>query len=281
MTASPTVSFEFFPPNSDKGEEAFWPRVEKLAACNPAFMTMTYGAGGSTRDRTVDMAIQMFQRTGIPSAAHLTCVATPKNELKRIVDKLWDNGIRHIVALRGDLPSGMLRPDPSDTDYFHYTSDFVEGLKSWHPFQISVGAYPEKHPDAPDLSADIEALKKKCAAGADRAITQFFFDNDVFYRFRDAVAAAGISVPVVPGILPVLDYEKMLRFARTCQATVPAEMAEAFGNVQSDSEAFKALARERLIRQVTDLAKNGAGHIHFYTLNHSSLPVAACAALKA
>ncbi len=275
----PNVSFEFFPPNSDKGEGSFWPRVDRLAGYRPAFMTMTYGAGGSARDRTVDLAIQLYKRTGIPSAAHLTCIATPKKELHRIADKLWDNGIRHIVALRGDLSSGMLRPDLSDNDYFHYTSDFVQGLKAWHPFEISVGAYPEKHPDAPDLSADIEALRKKCEAGADRAITQFFFDNNLFYKFRDELVRAGIHTTLIPGILPIVDYDKMLRFARTCQATVPPGLMEKFEKVKDNPEAMKVLSADIVTAQVMDLASEDVRHLHFYTLNQSSLVIKACEAL--
>jgi methylenetetrahydrofolate reductase (NADPH) len=275
----PTVSFEFFPPQTEKGEEALWDKVVKLAACDPAFMTVTYGACGSTRDKTVDLAIRMRAKSGRPSAAHLTFIATPKNELRRIADKLWGEGVRHIVALRGDLPAGTAPVDPT-AEHFAFTSDFVESLKSWHDFEISVGAYPEKHPAAPDLASDLEALRKKCGAGADRAITQFFFDNAVFYRFRDVAADAGIETPIVPGILPIVDYEKMLRFAQSCQASVPPSLAAQFERLKNDPEGTKMLAADLLVAQVTDLAAEGVPHLHFYTLNQSALALKAVQALN-
>ncbi len=280
MTAGgPSVSFEFFPPKTPHGEDLLWDCVDTLAALHPAFLTMTYGAGGSTRDKTVALAVEMARRSGKPAAAHLTLVATTRAELKDIADILWNDGIRHIVALRGDLPKGRIAPPANCPDHFSYTSDFIAGLKGWHDFEISVGAYPDTHPDAPSPQADIEALRKKCDAGAARAITQFFFDNDVFYRFRDTVAKAGIATPLVPGILPIVDYTGMMNFARRCQARVPDWLCRRYEAVKDDPRAAAEISAEIVTAQVADLAANGASHLHFYTLNHSTLPIKACAAV--
>jgi methylenetetrahydrofolate reductase (NADPH) len=277
--AAPTISLEFFPPKTPEGETSLWNCLDTLSGLRPAFMTMTHGAGGSTRDKTVALAVEMARRSGQPVASHLTLVATPRTELRRIAEGLWDNNVRHIVALRGDLPSGKIAPPPDCPNHFSFTSDFIEGLKSWHDFEISVGAYPEKHPDAPSLDADIEALKKKCGAGANRAITQFFFDNDVFYKFRDKVAQKGIATPLVPGILPIGDFGGMTKFAARCQADVPGWLRARFEAVKDDPEGQAALSAEIIAAQVTDWRANGVDHFHFYTLNHSKLPIKACAAL--
>lgn len=276
MSAKPTFSFEFFPPKSEKAAETLWAAVPELAALGPSFMTCTYGAGGSTRDGTVDTVTRMERETGLPMAAHLTFINTVRPELQSFTDQLWNANIRHIVALRGDMPDDLQWPLDPDGDYFQYTSDFVEGLKSWHDFEISVGAYPEKHPDAPDLSADIEALRKKCDAGADRAITQFFFDNDVYYNFVEECQKAGITTPIVPGLLPVHDFKSMCNFAGRCQATVPQWLREKFENTDDPA----ALATELLCTQVEDLAASGVPHIHFYTLNKADVTKEACAGLK-
>ena len=278
MTASPTFSFEFFPPASDSAEQALWQRVDELKALAPAFMTMTYGAGGSNRGRTVDLAIELARRSGRPAAAHLTFISTPRAELKALADRLWDNGVRHIVALRGDLPADGSQQMPDDR--FAWTSDFVEEIRRWHDFEISVGAYPEKHPDASDMAADIEALRKKCAAGAARAITQFFFDNDLYFRFRDHVSATGIATPIVPGLLPIIDYEKMLRFATSCGASVPDFIRHRLEPLRDDKQGFAEAAAELAVCQTEQLVAGGVEHIHFYTLNKSTLPLLACGAYR-
>ncbi len=241
-----------------------------LALLNPAFMTVTYGAGGSTRDGTVDTVRAVREKTGIKTAAHLTYINTPITELEDYVRTLWDSGIRHIVALRGDMPADLSWPLDPDADYYQFTSDFVAGLKRVRDFEISVGAYPEKHPDSPSLDADIVALKRKQEAGADRAITQFFFDNDVYFAFAETAQAQDVTIPIVPGLLPIADFEKMLRFADTCQAGVPDWLRDKFAAMPDPDDRLK-LAADILTEQVAALAAGGVPHIHFYTLNKAHL----------
>lgn len=258
-----------------------WEAVPKLAAFDPKFMTVTYGAGGSTKVGTVKTLERMMKETGIPMAAHLTFINTTKCELKEFTQSLWDSGIKHLVALRGDMPpdSDIQWPLDKDVNYFQYTSNFVEGLKGWNDFEISVGCYPEKHPDAPDLDADIRALKLKCDAGADRAITQFFFDNDVYYRFRDQCAKAGITTPITPGIVPIHNYKGTKNFAAKCQAGVPDWVGEKFvGNEEGGADADK-IATELLVSQTEDLAANGVEHFHFYCMNRAHITSDAVEAL--
>lgn len=271
----PTVSFEYFPPKTDKAADTLWDNVDALAALGPKFMTVTYGAGGSTKDGTLAAITNMRDRTGIDMAGHLTFINSPVNDLKELTDEWWNSGIRHIVALRGDMPDDLNWPLDTDKDYFQFTSEFVRTLKLWHPFEITVGAYPEKHPDAPSMNDDLEALRKKCNAGADRAITQFFFDNDVFYRFRDECEKAGITTPVYPGLLPIHNFENMCNFAEKCQATVPAWLHEKF----EKSEDKEKLAKDLFIEQVIELSENGVEHIHFYTLNKVEITRDACQAI--
>ena len=275
----PSISFEFFPPKTEKAATALWEAVPELAALGPKFMTVTYGAGGSTRDGTVDTIVKMKEDTGLPIGSHLTFINTPKDQLHEFTSALWAAGIRHIVALRGDMPDDLQWPLDSDAEYFQYTSDFVEGLKNWHDFEISVGCYPEKHPDAPDMSADLAALKLKCDAGADRAITQFFFDNDVYYAFRDKCADAGINTPIVPGLLPIHDFKNMCGFAKRCQASVPPNLHAKFAGLEDAPEEAQKIATDLLIMQAEDLAENDAKHIHFYTLNKSAITFEVCEAL--
>ena len=275
---TPTVSFEFFPPKTDKAAAALWPAAAALAALGPQYMTVTYGAGGGTQGGTAETLRRMLAYD-IPLAAHLTCINARKAALHAYSGRLWEMGVRHIVALRGDLPADAGGAPQSGAEYFRYTSDFVAGLQSWHDFEISVGCYPEKHPDAPSLEADIAALKLKCEAGAARAITQFFFDNAVFYDFVERCRAAGITTPIVPGVLPVHDFANMLRFARTCQAGVPGWLHEKFAGLAEKPAEAAQVAEELLAAQVADLAANGVEHIHFYTLNKSAITRQACAAL--
>ncbi|MCB9988114.1 MAG: methylenetetrahydrofolate reductase [Rhodospirillales bacterium] len=271
-----TFSFEFFPPKSDAAREAFWGEFETLAALKPTFMTMTYGAGGTTREWTQEMVIAMQDKTGIPVASHLTFIGTPKEELMAMTDMLWGNGIRHIVALRGDLPDDLSWPLDTDADYFQYTSDFVEALKVQHDFEISVGAYPEKHPDAPSLDADIKALKLKCDAGADRAITQFFFNDAAFFDFVTQCRNSGIITPIVPGLLPIGDFDRMCSFADRCGAHVPQWLTERFAGL-NEQDAAKT-AQDILDKQVRAMIDGGVEHIHFYTLNKANMIVKACKA---
>ena len=274
-----TISFEFFPPKTEKGLKPFESVTAELAALQPDFMTITYGAGGSTRDKTLSIAADMVERTGIPIAAHLTFIGTPKDELRLITDELWNSGVRHLIALRGDMPEDLNWPLDTDAEYFQYTSDFVEGLKEWHDFEISVGAYPEKHPDAPSLDADIAALKLKCEAGSDRAITQYFFDNEIYYKFVEQCRAAGIQTPITPGLLPIHDFKSMVSFSKRCQTQVPSWLFEKFEGLEDKPETALKLAEELLVEQVLDLARNGVEHFHFYTLNKTGIITQACKAL--
>lgn len=281
MTA-PTLSFEFFPPKSEESAEALQGTARQLTAVGPSFMTVTFGAGGSTREGTLKTLRSVQGVTKIPLGAHLTYICMTKTELATYLDTLREMGVTRLVALRGDMPPGqedVKWPLDDNPDYYQYTSDFVAGIKAHDSgFEINVGAYPEKHPDAPDLDFDIQALKKKCDAGADRAITQFFFNNDSFYRFVDKTAAAGIRTPIVPGILPIVSYKNMLRFANTCQAHVPDALKARFET--ADEADHPAIARDVLLSQVEDLRKNGVGHFHFYTLNRAEMVLDACGTLS-
>lgn len=232
-------------------------------------MTVTFGAGGSTRDRTLETLKSVRTATDVPLGCHLTFISLTKTELKAYLDTLTDMGIDRIVALRGDMPQDLNWPLDPDQDYYQYTSDFIRGIKDHGPFDISVGAYPDKHPDAPDINADVLALKKKCEAGADRAITQFFFDHDAYSRFLERVAHASISCPVVPGILPINNYESVVKFADRCGAIIPLHIHERFQ--RSKIEDHRKIALEILIAQIDDMRMRGAPHLHFYTLNKADL----------
>jgi methylenetetrahydrofolate reductase (NADPH) len=265
----PTISFEFFPPKTPQGDEALLETVRNLAKLDPAFMTVTFGAGGSTREGTLKTLKAIRGVTDIPLACHLTFISLTKTDLRGYLDTLWDMGIKHIVALRGDLPEGMQWPLDRDLDYFQYTSDFIEGIKAHRPFEISVGAYPDKHPDAADNATDIKALKQKCASGADRAITQFFFDHDRYSGFLKDVVEAGIETPMVPGMLPIGNYESMLKFAGRCGAYVPDFIRTKFES--ADSADHAKIAEDLLRWQVEDLKQRGVNHFHFYTLNKADM----------
>jgi methylenetetrahydrofolate reductase (NADPH) len=281
MRKTPTISFEYFPPKTEKAEEAFWEAVPKLAALGPKFMTVTYGAGGSTRDKTIAIAEKLHQTNpGIPIAAHLTYINTTKEYLYGITDALWNVGIRHIIALRGDLPEGLSWPLDFDENYFQTTSEFIEALVQRHGYEVTVGAYPEKHPDAPDIHADIAALKQKCNAGATRAITQFFFENEKYFAFLEHCAKMDIKTPIYPGLLPVHDFAAMMRFAGRCQTQVPVWLQEKFAKVEGRPEDARKLAIDLLTQQTLDLAAQGVEHIHFYTLNKSEITTEVVKALK-
>jgi methylenetetrahydrofolate reductase (NADPH) len=278
--SKPTISFEFFPPKSEAAEKQLWDALPKLAALNPSYMTVTYGAGGSTRDGTVTTLRRMVKDYNIPVASHLTFINMPKKSLYELTDNLWAENIKHIVALRGDLPPDLSWPLDPDALYFQKTSEFVAALHARHEFEISVAAYPEKHPDAPSLEADIQALKEKCNAGATRAITQFFFDNQVFYDFVEKCQKAGIRTPICPGLLPIHDFKSMQKFAARCQANVPAWLHEKFAGLEDKPYEARKVATELLCKQAEDLARNKVAHIHFYTLNKSDITTDACKVLS-
>lgn len=276
----PTISFEFFPPKNEDGAQALWQAMKELSALGPAYMTVTYGAGGSTKDGTLEtLKRAVAEFPGIPFASHLTFLSTQKADLDPYIDALWESGVKTIVALRGDLPKGARFEDFAGDEYYRHTSEFVGILKQKHPFQIIVGAYPEKHPDAPSLEADIEALRLKCAAGADRVTTQFFFDNEVYFRFVEKCEKAGITIPINPGLIPIHDFAALTRFAARCQASIPAWLHEKFEGLEDKPEEARKIATDLLILQSEDLAARGIPHIHYYALNKSPITREACEAL--
>jgi methylenetetrahydrofolate reductase (NADPH) len=267
----PQISFEFFPPKTPEMADALLAAAKELQALNPSFVTVTFGAGGSTKSGTFDTAIQLKDRLGLTVGAHISYFGTPKSDLFAYADRLWTNNIRHLVVLRGDIPKGQSPTDFTGDAYFQLTSDFVEALRERHPFDISVGAYPEKHPDAPSLSEDIRALKLKCAAGATRAITQFFFDIRIYSDFLTKTDAAGIKTPIIPGLLPIGDFSKINGFAGKCGATIPEDIVKLF----TDSSDPTQTAIDILAGQIDDLINLNVSHLHFYSLNRSDLILSA------
>jgi methylenetetrahydrofolate reductase (NADPH) len=279
MRSRPTVSFEFFPPKDETMEQTLWQSVERLSPLQPRFVSVTYGADGSTRARTHNIVTKIQDSTSLTAAPHLTCVAAPREEILDIARNYWVHGIRHIVALRGDPPQGTDGKYVPHPGGFAYAVDLVKGLKQVADFEISVATYPEKHPEAPSEAFEIENLKAKIDAGADRAITQFFFDTQVFLRFRDRCAAAGITASVVPGILPITRFPQMFRMAQRCGASVPDWLAHRFDGLDDDADTRRLIAAAVAIEQVQELEKHGVSEFHFYTLNRSELTYAICHAL--
>ncbi len=278
--SKPTISFEFFPPKNEAMEKQLWDAMPELAALGPKYMTVTYGAAGSTKDGTLETLRRAIgENPGISFASHLTFLSTPKDQLDEYIDALWNIGVKAIVALRGDLPKGSSFDDFQGDEYYKWTSEFVEVLKDKYPFEIIVGAYPEKHPDAPSLDSDIEALRKKCAAGADRATTQFFFDNDCYYRFVEKCEAAGITTPINPGLVPIYDFKSLCNFAERCQAGVPNWVHAKFEGLEDRPDEAMKVATDMLVEQVLDLQSHGIPHIHFYCMNKAPITRAACEAL--
>lgn len=272
------VSFEFFPPGDAAMEATLWASVHRLAPLAPRFVSVTYGADGSTRERTHNVVTRIQRETALTSAPHLTCVGASRAEVLEIARAYWDQGIRHIVALRGDPPAGSSHYVPH-ADGFAYGADLVAGLRSVADFDISVAAYPETHPEAPSSAADLDNLKRKVDAGATRAITQFFFDTDAYLRFRDRCVAAGIGVSIVPGILPITRFPQVTRFAARCGASVPAWLAERFAGLDDDPDTRRLIAANVAIEQVSRLKRHGVSEFHFYTLNRAELSYAICHAL--
>ncbi len=269
------VSFEFFPPKSDAMAATLWESVETLKPLAPRFVSVTYGAGGSTRTRTHATVARIARDTGIPAAAHLTCVNASRAEIDAIADDYWQAGIRHIVALRGDPPEAGKRFQPHP-DGYATAADLVAGLRRVHDFEISVSAYPEVHPEAASAAADLDALKAKLDAGATRGITQFFFEPDTFFRYRDAAAAAGIAAEIVPGILPVVNFANLRRMAGPCGTAVPAWMAHLFEGLDDKPAARQLVAATVAAELCRRLYAGGVRHFHFYTLNRAELSYAIC-----
>ena len=269
------VSFEFFPPKTDKMAETLWSSVETLAPLGPRFVSVTYGAGGSTRERTHDQVVRINSETGIPAAAHLTCVEASRDEVDAVARHYWESGIRHIVALRGDPPENgsSFTPHP---DGYASAAELVTGLKAIAPFEISVAAYPEIHPDATDEVADLDNLKRKLDAGATRAITQFFFEPECFFRFRDKAAAAGIEAEIVPGIMPVMSFAAVQRMSGLCGTAIPDWMEGLFEGLDERPAARQLVSAAISAELCRRLYAGGERNFHFYTLNRAELSYAIC-----
>ena len=271
------VSFEFFPPKDEQMEQVLWESIERLAPLSPSFVSVTYGAGGSTRERTHATVKRLLAETPLTPAAHLTCVAATKDDIDTIVRNYHAAGVRHIVALRGDSIEGAGAKYAPHPGGYRNSADLTAGIKSIVPdFEISVSAYPEKHPDSPTVEADIDMLKAKVDAGASRAITQFFFDNDLYFRYLDRVRARGIDIPIVPGILPVQNFKAAKNFAERAGASVPAWIAERFHGLENDAATRKLIAAAVAAEQVIDLFDRGVTSFHFYTMNRADLVYAIC-----
>ncbi len=269
------VSFEFFPPKNDEMEERLWKAITNLQGLNPSFVSVTYGAGGSTRERTHNTIKKILQNTNLKPASHLTCVGASKAEIDEIAKNYWQMGVRHIVALRGDMPASA--PNYQlHSDGYKNANELVAGLKKIADFEISVAGYPEKHPEAISLDADIEYLKRKVDAGANRIITQFFFDTDLYFSFIEKCHKANINVPIIPGILPVSNVKQVKHFAKMCGATIPKWMSEIFIDLDEKEETRKLIAAIVAVEKCRILHKAGIDDFHFYTLNRSDLTLAIC-----
>lgn len=269
------LSFEFFPPKTEKMAETLWSSIETLAPLNPRFVSVTYGAGGSTRERTHATVERIVRETHLPAAAHLTCVNASREEIDAIARSYWQAGVRHIVALRGDPPEEGARYAPHPEGYAD-AAELVAGLKRIAPFEISVACYPEVHPQASCPEADLDNLARKVDAGADRAISQFFFSPEAFLRFRDRAAARGISAEIVPGILPVSNVAQTRKFAGQCGAAIPAWMDELFEGLDDKPAARQLIAATVAAELCGQLYAGGIRHFHFYTLNRAELAYAIC-----
>ena len=273
--ARPAVSFEFFPPKTDEMETQLWNAIRRLAPLAPRFVSVTYGAGGSTRDRTHATVKRIVEETKLKPAAHLTCVGASREEVDAVIRSYWAAGVRHIVALRGDMPE-------AGQAYAHHpqgycsTAELVAGIRAIAPFEVSVSAYPERHPDSASPDWDIEILKAKAGAGATRAITQFAFDYTLFARLRERVARAGLNIPIVPGLMPTTNFKGVARMAARCGASVPSWLARLYEGLDHDLESRKLVASAVLVEQVRVLKEEGFDQFHFYTLNQAELTFAVC-----
>jgi methylenetetrahydrofolate reductase (NADH) len=273
----PAISFEFFPPKTEEMERSLWETINRLAPLSPNFVSVTYGAGGSTRERTHSTIARILGETELLPAAHLTCVGAARGEIDDIVARYHETGVRHIVALRGDPPGGIGTPYSTHPDGYQTSSDLVAGIKKRFPdIEVSVSAYPEKHPESPSFDADIDTLKAKVDAGATRAITQVFFDNDLYFRYLDRVRAHGIDIPIVPGIMPMHNFRLARNFVTRAGTTVPDWLAEKFDGLDDDAETRKLVAATVAAGQVQKLNKHGVDTFHFYTMNRADLVFAIC-----
>lgn len=270
------VSFEFFPPTSEDMERRLWDSIARLAPLSPSFVSVTYGAGGSTRERTHATVERLIRETPLKPAAHLTCVAASRDEVDAVIRSYWAAGVRHIVALRGDPPEGVGSRYTPHPDGYAFSDELVAGVRRIADFEVSVSAYPERHPESPDWATEIDALKRKVDAGATRAITQFFFDNDLYDAYVERARAAGIDVPIVAGIMPVLSLAQVTRFAERCGATVPDWVRRRFEGLEADAATRQLVSAAVAAEQVMDLVDRGVTDFHFYTLNRADLVYAIC-----
>ena len=270
------VSFEFFPPKTDEMERTLWESIARLAPLCPSFVSVTYGAGGSTRERTHSTVKRLLSDTARVPAAHLTCVDATREEVDEVVRAYGAAGVQHIVALRGDPPAGIGATYEPYPGCYAYASDLVAGLRRIGDFEISVAAFPERHPESATFEQDLDALQRKIDAGATRAITQFFFTNDLYFRFLDRVRARGIEIPIVPGILPVQNFKQARSFAERAGASVPQWLADRFEGLDDDVATRKLVAAAVAAEQVLDLAAQGVNDFHFYTMNRAELVFAIC-----
>ena len=270
------VSFEFFPPSSGDMESQLWESIMRLAPFNPEFVSVTYGAGGSTRKPTLATVERILSETKLAPAAHLTCVNASRDEVDAVAREFWGAGVRHFVALRGDSTDGIGSSYRPHKDGYRNAAELVAGLKAFADFEITVSAYPEKHPESPDFMTDIDMLKRKVDNGATRAITQFFFDNDTYERYVERVRRAGIYIPIVPGILPVHNFGQLSKFAGLCGATIPDWMAKRFEGLDKDPQTRSLVAAAVAADQVMNLVERGVQDFHFYTMNRAQLVYAIC-----
>jgi methylenetetrahydrofolate reductase (NADPH) len=270
------VSFEFFPPKTEEMERSLWSAIERLAPLSPSFVSVTYGAGGSTRQRTHATVQRILAETALTPAAHLTCIAATRAEVDKIIGEYWQAGVRHIVALRGDLPEGPGTPYTPHPGGYVNAADLVGGVKRIADFEVSVASYPEKHPESPNFAMDMDMLKAKVDAGASRAITQFFFVNDYYFRFVDRVRANGIDIPIVAGILPVLNVRQTAIFAKRCGTHIPPWLADRFDGLDEDPQTRRLIAAAVAAEQVLELMERGVREFHFYTMNRANLVFAIC-----
>lgn len=272
----PRVSFEFFPPKTEALEKQLWEAIEKLEPLSPSFVSVTYGAGGSTRDRTHRTVSRLVAETSLKPAAHLTCVAAARAEIDEVLRDYWAAGVRHIVALRGDAPGGVAAGFTPHPEGYACAADLVAGAKRIGDFEISVAVHPEKHPASPSWEHEIDNFKRKLDAGAARGVSQFFFDADVFLRFRDRLHVAGVTAPVVPGIMPVTNFNGIRKMAGGCGASVPAWLARLFDGLDDDPETRRLVAAATTAELCARLAAEGVEDFHFYTLNRADLTLAIC-----
>jgi methylenetetrahydrofolate reductase (NADPH) len=270
------VSFEFFPPQTEEMEQILWTSIERLKPLCPEFVSVTYGAGGKTRERTHATVARILNETSIKPAAHLTCVGASRGEVDEVAKSYWDIGVRHIVALRGDPQGGPGSTFQATADGYANSTELVAGLKKLADFDITVSAWPEGHPESPSIDRDIDVLKAKIDAGATRAITQFFFENDCYLRFLDKVRAKGINIPILPGIVPVSNFKQTASFARKAGASVPQWLAERFEGLDDDPVTRRMIAATVTAEQVFDLVDEGIDHFHFFTMNRADLVYAIC-----